>query len=99
YELLDHCQASLGVSVGGTTADGMFTLEEVECSAACTVAPAVQVNYRYETNVTPQSFDDLVAQLRAGQRSDIPKHGVLATVRQAVTDNWADSGRTEVHSG
>ena len=98
YELLDHCQASLGVSVGGTTADGMFTLEEVECSAACTLAPALQVNYRYEANVTPQAFDDLVAQLRAGQRSDIPQHGVLATVRQAVTDRWADSGHTEVHS-
>ena len=99
YELLDHCQASLGVSVGGTTADGMFTLEEVECSAACTIAPAVQVNYRYEGNVTPDSFDDLVSKLRSGQRSDIPKHGVLATVRQDVTDKWADSGHSEVHSG
>jgi NADH-quinone oxidoreductase subunit E len=98
YELLEHCQASLGVAVGGTTSDGMFTLEEVECSAACTIAPAVQVNYRYEANVTPQGFDDLVAKIRSGQRSDIPQHGILATVRQTPTDKWADSGRTEAHA-
>ncbi len=97
YELLEHCEKSLGVSVGGTTADGLFTLEEVECSAACTVAPAVQVNYRYQDNVTPNSFDELVGQLRAGQRDDIPVHGTLARVRQAPTDRWADTGRTGEH--
>jgi NADH-quinone oxidoreductase subunit E len=93
-ELLDHCEKSLGVEVGGTTADGMFTLEEVECSAACTVAPAVQVNYRYAESVTPQSFDELVSDIRAGRRDDIPVHGVLAKVRQTPTDKWADSGST-----
>ena len=94
YELLEHCERSLGVPVGGTTADGMFTLEEVECSAACTVAPALQVNYRYQENVTPEAFDNLVSQLRAGQRDDIPVHGVLAKVRQTPTDRWADTGKT-----
>jgi NADH-quinone oxidoreductase subunit E len=97
YELLEHCQTSLGVAVGGTTSDGLFTLEEVECSAACTVAPAVQVNYRYVDNVTPNSFDELVGQLRAGQRDDIPQHGTLARVRQETTDRWADTGRTGEH--
>ncbi len=94
YELLEHCEQSLGVEVGGTTADGMFTLEEVECSAACTVAPAVQVNYRYQEQVTPQSFDALVADLRAGKRDEIPVHGLLAKVRQTPTDRWADTGKT-----
>ena len=93
-ELLDHCQSSLGVPVGGTTPDGMFTLEEVECSAACTVAPAVQVNYRYQENVTPEAFDRLVAQLRGGQRDDIPAHGALAKARQTPTDRWAGTGIT-----
>lgn len=98
YELLEHCEKSLGVSVGGTTADGMFTLEEVECSAACTVAPAVQVNYRYQSNVTPNSFDQLVEELRDGRRDDIPPHGTLARVRQEVSDRWADTGRSLEHS-
>ena len=97
YELLEHCEKSLGVEVGGTTADGMFTLEEVECSAACTVAPAVQVNYRYQDQVTPKAFDELVADLRAGRRDDIPPHGTLARVRQDVSPNWADTGKTGEH--
>ncbi len=56
-ELLAHCERSLGVRAGGTTSDGMFTLEDVECIAACTVAPCIQVNYRYFANQTPASFD------------------------------------------
>lgn len=98
YELLEHCEKTLGVEVGGTTADGMFTLEEVECSAACTVAPAVQVNYRYAERVTPQSFDELVTDIRAGRRDDIPPHGILAKVRQTPTDRWAQTGETGEHS-
>ena len=94
YELLEHCEQTLGVEVGGTSADGLFTLEEVECSAACTVAPAVQVNYRYQENVTPESFDALVADLRSGRRDDIPAHGALAKVRQTPTDRWADTGKS-----
>ena len=97
YELLEHCEKSLGVSVGGTTPDGLFTLEEVECIAACTVAPAVQVNYRYQEKMTPESFDQLMAEIRAGKRDDIPQHGVLATVRQQPTDKWAATGHTLGH--
>jgi NADH-quinone oxidoreductase subunit E len=61
----------------------MFTLERAECQAACTEAPCLQVNYRYRYRVTPQQFDDLVDQLRAGElHEEIPVHGTLARVRQ-----------------
>ena len=46
-ELLEHAEASLGVRAGGTTADGVFTLEEAECLADCDRTPCVQVNHRY----------------------------------------------------
>ena len=46
-ELLEHCSQKLGVKHGSTTDDGMFTLEETECLAACTEAPMLQVNYRF----------------------------------------------------
>ena len=81
-DLLHHAEETLGVSAGGTTPDGMFTLEDVECIAACTEAPACQVNYRYQHQVTPEDFDGLIAELRSGTRDDIPVHGVLAKVRQ-----------------
>jgi NADH-quinone oxidoreductase subunit E len=95
-ELLEHCEQSLGVHAGGTTADGAFTLEDVECIAACTVAPCIQVNYRYFPNQTPESVDRLFADLRAGRRKDeVPPHGTLARVRQHVeASRWAGSGGT-----
>ncbi len=89
-ELMHHAEETLGVHIGGTTSDGMFTLERAECQAACTEAPCLQVNYRYRFRVTPQNFDDLVDQLRSGQLSDeIPQHGTLAVTRQHIP---ADKG-------
>ena len=41
YELIDHCEAKLGVQCGETTADGKITLEFAECIGACDGAPAV----------------------------------------------------------
>jgi NADH-quinone oxidoreductase subunit E len=94
YDLLEHAEERLGVKAGGTTEDGLFTLEDVECIAACTEAPAVQVNYRYRHKVTPEDFDRLIEDLRAGRLGDeIPPHGTLARVRQKVAaDRWAGTG-------
>ena len=85
-ELLDHASEKLGVKPGGTTADGMFTLEDVECIAACTEAPCLQVNYRYRLRVTPDDFDQLVDDLRSGAAGDVPEHGTLAVVRQSIPE-------------
>jgi NADH-quinone oxidoreductase subunit E len=94
YELLEHAEERLGVRAGGTTTDGMFTLEDVECIAACTEAPAIQVNYRYRYKVTPTALDRLLDDLRAGRLdAEVPPHGVLARVRQKVAaDRWAGTG-------
>lgn len=84
-ELMHHAEERLGIHMGGTTPDGMFTLERAECQAACTEAPCLQVNYRYRFRVTPQNFDDLVNQLSSGQLTDeIPQHGTLAVTRQHI---------------
>lgn len=83
-ELLHHAEQTLGVRAGGTTEDGLITLEDVECIAACTEAPCLQVNYRYEYHVTPDDFDGLVDGLRAGNRPDVPPHGTLQRTRQHI---------------
>jgi NADH-quinone oxidoreductase subunit E len=94
WELVAHAEETLGVDIGGTTPDGMFTLDGVECIAACTQAPALQVNYRYRAEVTTAELDALVDDLRAGRVGDaIPPHGTLARVRQRTPDNWAGTGR------
>jgi NADH-quinone oxidoreductase subunit E len=83
-ELLEHASATLGCSVGGTSNDGMFTLEETECLADCDFAPCVQVNHRYVRTTTPATFDAVVAELRAGKLDhEVPKHGTLIRVRRA----------------
>jgi NADH-quinone oxidoreductase E subunit len=84
-ELLEHAESSLGIRAGGTTDDGTVTLEEAECLADCDRAPCVQVNHRYMGAQTPESFDALVADLRAGRLADtVPPHGTLVRVRRSV---------------
>lgn len=83
YELLEHAEERLDVRAGGTTEDGMFTLEEAECLADCGRAPACQVNHRFFGDVTPAAFDTLVDDLRAGRLSEVvPPHGTLVRVRR-----------------
>jgi len=84
-ELLAYAEEHLGVGTGGTTADGLFTLEEAECLADCDRTPCVQVNHRYVGGQTPESFDQLVDDLRAGRMAEVvPPHGTLVRVRRSV---------------
>ena len=83
--LLHHAEDTLGIKEGETTQDGKFSLEGVECIAACTEAPCLQVNYRYQNKVTTSDFNELVQEIIDGERSDIPKHGSLAKVRQNIS--------------
>ena len=86
-ELLHHAEQTLGIKAGNTTPDGMFTIEDVECIAACTEAPCLQVNYRYRHRISHDQFDQLVDDLRSGRLDDeIPAHGTLARVRQSIPE-------------
>ncbi len=95
-ELLHHAEETLGIRPGGTTDDGMFTLEDVECIAACTEAPCLQVNYRFGLRLSNDDFDQMIADLREHGRSDqlitanpgeeIPSHGTLGLTRQHLTE-------------
>jgi NADH-quinone oxidoreductase subunit E len=83
-ELLHHAEERLGIKPGQNTADGLFTIEDAECIAACTEAPCLQVNYRYFHRISHDEFDQLVDDLASGRRDDIPPHGTLAQVRQHI---------------
>lgn len=63
-EILAHCAKKLGIGHKQTTPDGLFSLEEVECLGACCGAPAMQVNYDYYENLTPEKIDQLIKKLK-----------------------------------
>ena len=85
YETLERAEEHLGISVGQTTADGMFTLEDAECLAGCDHAPCVQVNHRFFGPLDGAGIEDLVGRLRAGELEDVvPPHGVLCRVERSV---------------
>jgi NADH-quinone oxidoreductase E subunit len=92
YELLEHAEDSLGIKAGVTTDDGEFTLEEVECLALCDKAPCIQINYRFFESVTPEGFDQLIADARAGHlAADVPPHGVMIRAG-APSTSWQSAG-------
>ena len=94
WELLEHTEHALGVKAGITTDDQVFTVEGVECIAACTEAPAVSVNHRYRYRVTAPEMDQLLDDLRNDRLGgEFPVHGTLARVRQRTPDNWAGTGK------
>ena len=65
--IFDGLKEHLGVGNDETTADGMVTLEHVECNAACDYAPVVMVNWEFFDNQTVQSARELVDRLRDGE--------------------------------
>ena len=107
-KILEHCAQQLGIRPGETTRDGQFSLEEVACLAACGTAPALLVNnFRYVENVTPQSVDQLLAELRnkpgktmaAGPAPHLPGHLEAQHQPQATGNAGSATPTTAVESG
>jgi NADH-quinone oxidoreductase subunit E len=63
-ELWEHACRRLGIAHQQVTPDGQFSLEEVECIGACSWAPALQVNYDFHHQMTPEKLDQLIENLR-----------------------------------
>jgi NADH-quinone oxidoreductase E subunit len=65
--VVQACRSKLGIDVGGTTADGLFTLVEVECLGACVNAPILQVNDDFYEDLDAPSTEALLDALRDGK--------------------------------
>ena len=78
-EFVEKACHKLGISLGGTTEDGMFTVKTVMCLAACDKAPMLQVNLKYEENLDEEKFDALITRLREeAERGETSNHGLEA---------------------
>jgi len=59
-QIVEHLENKLGIKLGETTGDGMFTLKEVECLGACVNAPMLQIGNEYHENLTTDKIDKLI---------------------------------------
>jgi NADH-quinone oxidoreductase subunit E len=75
YEVYERFQQELGIGHKGVTADGLFSLEEVECIGACCWAPAIQVNYDFHDELNAAQVPGIVAGYRG--KAQIPSGGPL----------------------
>ena len=64
YEVYERFREELGVGPNGVTADGLFSLEEVECIGACCWAPAIQINYDFHDELKADSVPEILSQYR-----------------------------------
>ncbi|TDH25519.1 NAD(P)H-dependent oxidoreductase subunit E [Segetibacter sp. 3557_3] len=62
--IIDYIKNKLGIDVGGTTQDGLFTLKTVECLGACGYAPMMQLGKHYKEHLTPERVDAIIEECR-----------------------------------
>ena len=62
-DVYSHLKQKLGIETGETTADGKFTIKEVECLAACGWGPVFQIREKYYMNLTNQKVDEIIEEL------------------------------------
>jgi len=65
HHLTTYLLDKLNVELGEITADGLFTVVEVECLGSCTTAPMMQVNTHYYENLTVEKVDCLISEFRS----------------------------------
>jgi len=71
YPLGEYLKKKLGINYGETTADGLFTLHEVECLNACDRAPLLQVGSDYHGPMDEAKVDQLIEDLRGRSESTV----------------------------
>jgi NADH-quinone oxidoreductase subunit E len=59
-DIIEYIKQKLGIKVGETTADGLFTLKTVECLGACGYAPMMQLGKHYREHLTPEKIDTII---------------------------------------
>ena len=96
--LLERIQNKLGISPDQTTDDQMFSLETVECNAACDFAPVMMVNWEFMDNMTPDKAEQLLDDLAAGKEVHSTRGPALTSladtelVLAGINDGKADQG-------
>lgn len=67
--MMEHLSQRLGISDGGTTGDGLFSLEAVECLGSCGYAPAIMINAEHYENLDFDRVDQILESLREKEKA------------------------------
>jgi NADH-quinone oxidoreductase subunit E len=81
-QVYERARQALGPGAERITADGLFTLEEEECLAACDKAPVVAVNYVFYDRVTGEGIERMIASIREGRVPEASRGGVPGELRE-----------------
>lgn len=102
-DIMAYFREKLGLANQQSSADGLFSYEEVECLAACDRATCMQVNLEFVYDLTPQIIDDLIASIRAGTfhvapivQSAMPQKTWIPRQDGEVADGEKSPGATDV---
>ncbi|MGA3046955.1 MAG: NAD(P)H-dependent oxidoreductase subunit E [Terracidiphilus sp.] len=87
YELYERFQEELGIGDKGVTADGVFSLEEVECIGVCCWAPAIQVNYDFHDELSPDHVPGILAGYRGKAKALASSNGSSPLARKTEGTN------------
>ncbi len=108
-DIVRTCRETLNVKVGGTTEDGQFTLDEVECLGACVNAPMMQIGDDYYEDLSPESTKRILGDLQAGgtpktgsqtgRRSSEPAGGLTSLARMVGGRETEDGVTTGAATG
>lgn len=96
--LLERVEQKLGIGTDETTPDGTFSLERIECNAACDFAPVMMVNWEFMDNMTPEKAEQLIDDLAAGKEVKASRGATITSWREAervlagFPDGRADEG-------
>lgn len=80
--LYERARSILGEASERVTDDGLFTIEEEECLAACDAAPVVALNYTYYDKVTEEQLEGMIAGIREGRVPEASRGGVPGDLRE-----------------
>ncbi|MCE1174781.1 MAG: NADH-quinone oxidoreductase subunit NuoE [Propionibacteriales bacterium] len=96
--LLEQVSEKLGIGPDETTPDGKFSLERLECNAACDFAPVMMVNWEFMDNMTPAKAQQLIDDLAADAEVTSTRGATITSWREAervlagFSDGRADEG-------
>jgi NADH-quinone oxidoreductase subunit E len=102
-DIVSACEKHLGITLGQTTPDGLFTLREVECLGACVNAPMMAINDLYYEDLTPENTVKLLEDCKAGRElrsgPQSGRHSSEPAGRTSTLDNASASSKSGAGKG